>query len=468
MNSPAIHWFRNDLRLADNPALQAAARYPLICIYVLDEDSAGPYGPGGASRWWLHHSLEKLSASLSRSGGQLLLARGDTTKILESTARRYGVHSIYCNRIHEPWALEVERKVVSTLGDACELHVDESQLLSDPERVLSVAGQPFKVFTPYYKQLRREHAPVEPCGAPPRMNFHRTDSIELLTAWSLLPDNPDWAHRFPDHWSPGEAGAEDALQRFLGQPVTHYDKHRDLPATPGTSRLSAHLHFGEISPARIWHATNNVIAARASDTAGGESFLRELAWRDFSYYLLHYHPDMPEQPLRENFAAFPWQEDAELQKAWQEGQTGYPLVDAGMRELWHTGWMHNRVRMVVASFLIKHLLQPWQSGFRWFHDTLVDADLANNAASWQWVAGCGADASPWFRIFNPILQSQKFDPDGCYIRRWVPELEDVPADAIHQPWQISENLSGYPARVVSHSAARRRALDAYETIRIPA
>ena len=469
METTTIHWFRHDLRLADNPALQAAASGGrLVCLYILDDAAAGPYAPGGASRWWLHKSLEKLTASLHRLGGRLLLARGDTATILKAVARAYHAEEIHCNRVHEPWATRLEQTVQQQLGTDIRLQVHEAQLLSDPARVLNGNGEPFKVFTPFYKHLQRTHTPAEPVGPLDKPEFRSVDRIDALDDWQLLPGQPDWAAGFPEHWSPGEAGAEDSLERFLGQPVTRYADGRDVPATPGTSRLSPHLHFGEISPARIWHATSNIMAARAADTVGGEAFLRELVWREFSYYLLHYYPDMAEKPLRPQYAAFPWQADPQLLQRWQQGMTGYPLVDAGMRQLWQTGWMHNRVRMVVASFLIKHLLQPWQAGFSWFYETLVDADLANNAASWQWVAGCGADASPWFRIFNPVLQGKKFDPDGVYIRRWVPELEGLDAKTVHEPWLLAQQPGGYPDRAVNHAEARQRALDAYETIRVPA
>ncbi|MBT8422444.1 MAG: DNA photolyase family protein, partial [Gammaproteobacteria bacterium] len=466
METNTIHWFRHDLRLADNPALRTAARSGrLICLYILDEAAAGRHAPGGASRWWLHHSLTKLNASLAAQGGELLLARGDTLSILPQVVSKYSAGEVHCNRVHEPWAIQLEDKVKRELADNCEFKVHEAQLLSNPDRVLNGSGQPFKVFTPYYKQLLREHVPDEPPGPPGDFEFTAVKSMDALDDWALLPQNPDWADQFPEHWSPGEQGAEESLQRFFERPVTRYADQRDIPAEPGTSRLSPHLHFGEISAARIWHATNNVIASRSADIKGGEAFLRELVWRDFSYYLLHYCPDMPAAPLREQFADFPWQQDDALLKCWQDGMTGYPLVDAGMRELWQTGWMHNRVRMVVASFLVKHLLQPWQNGMHWFYDTLVDADLANNSASWQWVAGCGADASPWFRIFNPILQSQKFDPDGDYIKRWVPELADLDGASIHEPWRLPERPNAYPDRAVIHADARQRALDAFDSLK---
>jgi len=305
----------------------------------------------------------------------------------------------------------------------------------------------------------------EPVAAATPPAFHAVAPIDSLSDWALTPADPDWAAGFSSCWQPGEAGAHQALHGFLDGAVTRYQDRRDQPDEQGTSRLSPHLHFGEISPRQVWHTTRFAAAAAARDAEGSAAFLRQLVWREFSYYLLHHHPDMATTPLRSQYADFPWAPDPENLRRWQQGRTGYPLVDAGMRELWQTGWMHNRVRMVVASFLVKHLLIPWQEGLNWFNVTLVDADMANNAASWQWVAGCGTDASPYFRVFNPILQGQKFDPEGHYIKKWVPELAGLPEHAVHTPWELREPPAHYPEPVVDHASARQQALDAYAAMR---
>jgi len=463
MTQPVIHWFRNDLRLHDNPALQEAGRRgPLLCIYIRDDAAAGTWAPGGASQWWLHHSLEQLQKSLMQRGGTLLYAQGDAGLVLRQVARQYNAAAVYYNHVHEPWASQQAAKVDSVLADICDTQGFAAQLLNEPGDVLNKQGTAFQVFTPYYRCVLQNHPPALPVGAPGDLQFVRADVIENLADWRLLPARPNWATSFNEHWQPGENGANIALEQFIEHRVSGYSGNRDIPGITGTSRLSPHLHFGEISPARIWQATQFAAHAEARSAGGGEAFLRELIWREFSHDLLFHHPDMPEQPLRRQFDSFPWQVDPIAMQRWQQGQTGYPIVDAGMRELWSTGWMHNRVRMIAASFLVKHLLQPWQSGLSWFHDTLVDADLANNSASWQWVAGCGADASPWFRIFNPIIQGKKFDPEGYYVRRWVPELEAVANSDLHSPWQMSTPPKHYPPPLVDHGEARLRALDAYK------
>ena len=466
MQDTVMHWFRADLRLADNPALSlaAASGMPLICAFVLDDDAAGDWAPGGAGRWWLHHSLAALQESLRAHGGDLLLARGDTADVLAGLIRDHGVTDLHWNRVNEPWALRLDERVRARCGDDVEISISEGQLLVDPGEMRTGQGKPFRVFTPFWKHLQTLEAPPEPLPVPPLEDTVLATGGEHLDDWSLCPSQPDWAAGFSERWQPGESAALQRLETFLEQRVRHYSDQRDIPADHGTSRLSPHLHFGEISPAQVWHLTRFALAGNARDEKGGMAFLRELAWREFSLHLLHHWPSMPDTALRPQFAGFPWRNDPQLLAAWQQGRTGYPLVDAGMRELWATGWMHNRVRMVTASFLVKHLLIRWQQGEAWFWDTLVDADLANNSASWQWVAGCGTDAAPYFRIFNPTIQARKFDPAGDYIRRWVPELEALDAGAIHEPW-LHGGAAGYPEPIVDHATARQEALDAFEAIR---
>jgi deoxyribodipyrimidine photo-lyase len=352
-----------------------------------------------------------------------------------------------------------------------------ASLLYEPWEITSKQGTPLKVFSPFWRAVQAKGDPAEPLAAPktlaPPQTVPRSDELD---SWALLPTRPDWAGGMRAAWTPGEAGALRRLERFLDEAVGDYKAKRDIPGTDATSALSPHLHFGEISPRRIWHAARMASEARSNEPMdrGTASFLSEICWREFSYNLLFHNPDLPEVSLRREFEEFPWREDADGLEAWKRGRTGYPIVDAGMRELWHTGWMHNRVRMITASFLIKDLLVHWREGEAWFWDTLVDADLASNSASWQWVAGCGADAAPYFRIFNPILQGEKFDGDGAYVRRWVPELAKLPDSVIHKPWEarpMELSQAGvtlgrtYPHPIVDHAGARKRALDALETIK---
>ncbi len=453
VDTAAIHWFRNDLRLDDNPALQAAADsgHSLICVYILDDEAPGVWRAGGASRWWLQQSLTALQKDLADRGGRLVLLRGGSAACLDKLVARYRVAEVHWNTVHEPWALALDHEVRNTLGETVVCHAHTAQLIFDPAIVRNQQGKPFRVFTPFWKHLLQQEAPPEPAGETRFAAFCDVADGDRLAEWHLYPGKPDWAADFGAHWQPGEAGARRRLEQFAAEHVHRYGSDRDLPAVDGTSRLSPYLHFGELHPARVWSVIRFASAARASDAKGADAFLRELGWREFSYYLLHHWPELPEQNFRPEFDRFPCRNDDAALRAWQEGRTGYPLVDAGMRQLWQTGWMHNRVRMVAASFLVKHLLIHWREGAAWFHDTLVDADLANNSAGWQWVAGCGADAAPYFRIFNPSLQADKFDPDSDYIHRWVPELAD--------------GHDAYPEPLVDHAAARQRALDAYAAIK---
>jgi deoxyribodipyrimidine photo-lyase len=474
-DSPALVWFRRDLRLADNPSLDAAVQSgrPLVALYVLDED--GPHAPGGASRWWLHHSLAALSAALAQRGLPLTLRRGDPALLVPALVRETGATAIFWNRLYEPQAVARDRALKAGLrAEGCMVETFNGGLLHEPTQVTTGAGQPYKVFTPFWKSLRSRLGGQAPLPAPAALQAAPAPPGERLDQWALLPTRPDWAGGLRAAWQPGEAGAANLLRRFLDGGLAGYADRRDRPAIAGTSRLSPHLHFGEISPRQLWQATIPAAMQGGAIESGAEKFLSEVAWREFAHHLLFHFPRLPEENFRPEFDRFAWRPDPAALAAWQRGRTGYPIVDAGMRELWQTGWMHNRVRMITASFLVKHLLQDWRDGAAWFWDTLVDADLANNAASWQWVAGSGADAAPYFRIFNPVLQGEKFDPDGAYVRHFVPELADMPSAWIHKPWAAPASvLQGarvslgmtYPAPIVDHAAARARALSAFAATR---
>jgi len=479
MPKAALLWFRQDLRLADNPALAAAvaAGGAVIPLYILDEQGMGNWPLGGASRWWLHGSLATLTLSLARAGVRLVLRRGPAATVIEDVLKETDAEAVYWNRCYEPAAVARDRHIKQQLrarGVTAESF--NSALLFEPWSIKTGQGTPFKVFTPFWGALRRQPTPAAPMPPPPRLrapeSMPRSDALD---GWGLLPQRPDWAGGLRDSWVPGESGARQRLADFIDSALRDYPAGRDRPGQVGTSRLSPHLHWGEISPRQVWHA----VAAAAShiSDAAVESYLRELGWREFTHHLLFHWPALPEEPWRPEFARFPWQPDAKLLAAWQRGQTGYPMVDAGMRELWHTGWMHNRVRMIAASFLVKDLLIPWQEGEAWFWDTLVDADLAQNAASWQWVAGSGADAAPFFRIFNPVGQGERFDPRGDFVRRWVPELARLPDDVLHKPWlapaetlQAADVALGrdYPAPIIAHGEARQRALAAFQSLKATA
>ncbi|WP_439108031.1 cryptochrome/photolyase family protein [Congregibacter sp.] len=476
MSETAILWFRQDLRLNDLPALQAASRddRKVLPLYILDDETPGDWSMGGASRWWLHHSLCSLAADIEALGGQLILRRGDAKKILQEVCEASGATSVFCSRRYEPWASEQELLLHETLGDhGIEFKRYGGTLLHEPGSVLTLGGGPFKVFTPFWRACQKQEvAPPLPMQCDSWSNWSKSDE---LASWNLLPTSPDWAEYWLDHWTPGENGAQERLHGFLDETVSSYADQRDLPAVDATSRLSAHLHHGEISPRQIWAMCEQKKLELPHTATAVNKFQAEIGWREFSYHLLHFFPAIPHSAFKENFAEFPWQPDEERLRRWQRGETGYPIVDAGMRELWATGIMHNRVRMVVASFLCKHLLQHWRKGEEWFWDTLVDADLASNGCSWQWVAGSGADAAPYFRIFNPVTQGEKFDKQGEYVRRWVPELAKLPNKYVHKPWEAPEDAlaqaeiklgTDYPEPIVDHREARQAALDAYQQIRL--
>ena len=467
--NPVIVWFRDDLRLADNPALSAAARGPVVCLYVLDEKNAR--APGGAARWWLAGSLRALDLDLQRFGNRLVLRRGEPAQIVPALAAEIGASAVHWNRRYERRAVKADEQAAGALRQrGVEVKTFHANLLREP----SPDSQPPRVFTPFWRRVCAGQAPREPLPAPARLAAPPQIASERLDDWRLEPAKPDWAKEMRATWPRGEGAAKLRLEEFLDGRIAGYASRRERPGEEGTSQLSPHLRFGEISPFQVWHAATFAAANEPSLGRDVEKFLAELGWREFCYHLLHGHPDLANRNLQEKFDAFPWRDDATALAAWQQGRTGYPIVDAGMRQLWRTGWMHNRVRMVVASFLVKHLLLDWRAGERWFWDTLVDADPANNPAGWQWVAGCGADAAPYFRIFNPVLQGEKFDADGRYVREHVPELSGLPDDLIHKPWdappltlQAASVKLGetYPRPIVEHAAARQRALAAFGQIK---
>ncbi len=465
MNKPVIMWFRQDLRLAHNPALNAAARAgEVICLFILDDETPGSWKWGGASRWWLHKSLEALSKTV-----KLVLRRGRADEVLRSVIAETGASCVFFTRDYAPWSAALEARVKAAAEEqGATAHRFGGYLLHEPEAIRSGAGTPFKVYTPFSRACFATGEPRLP-GTETLKVWDGAVARDDLVDLNLLPTKPDWSKGFEAAWTPGEAGAQKTLGVFLEKGLAHYADGRDRPDKPYTSRLSPHLHWGEISPAQAWLMVRDEMAKRGGRIDGaGEKYLKELLWREFSYHIVHHWPGMLTQPFKPEYAEFPWQPNSEALDKWQRGKTGYPIVDAGMRELWATGIMHNRVRMIVASFLIKHLLQPWQEGERWFWDTLVDADVGSNTASWQWVAGSGADAAPYFRIFNPILQGLKFDPDGAYVKKWVPELADMPIEFLHKPWEAPRPPKSYPPPIVEHDKARSRALDALKAIKVSA
>jgi len=476
MSATAILWLRRDLRLADNPALNAALEGAdrLLPVYIHAPDEEAPWQPGGASRWWLHHSLAALDQELRARGSALVIACGETLPTLRRLIRVSGGGQVHWNRLYDPALVARDtdiKQALRTEGVRCESH--NAALLFEPWQVKNTADQPYKVFSAYWRRCQPrldevQDPPRAPDRLPPLPEGIDTVALEDL---GLLPKVP-WDEGLRTAWQPGETGARQRLDAFLSGPIHDYDSARDIPAQKGTSRLSPHLHWGEIGPRQVLAA----IRTSGRETDGSEAFVRELGWREFSHQLLYHFPHTPTEPLDRRFADFPWRDedvDALLQ-AWQRGRTGIPIVDAGMRELWHTGWMHNRVRMIVASLLTKNLRLHWLEGARWFWDTLVDADLANNTQGWQWTAGSGADAAPYFRIFNPVRQGERFDPDGAYVRRWCPELAGLPNKLLHQPWEASASQlteagidGGRDAvtPIIDLKESREEALDAYAQIK---
>lgn len=452
MNAPVIVWLRRDLRLRDQAAFVAAAasERPVIPVYVLDDDTPKHRRMGAASRWWLHHSLTRLDADLRAMGSQLVLRRGKSHEALSAIRRETGARTVHAIRHYEPWWRNAEKAV----GKALDLRLHDGNYLSPPGSVLTGAGQPYKIFTPFWRALSERMPPPQPSPAPKQLTAPEFwPASDSLDDWQLLPANPDWAGGMRAEWTPGEGGALQRLEAFVDGAAL-YGERRNLPSEEGTSRLSPHLHFGEISPATVWHSVSD---------AGGSvgTFLGELGWRDYAQNIILQLPDYGSTNARGAFDALEWRNSPDELTAWQSGRTGYPIVDAGMRELWATGWMHNRVRMIAASFLVKHLLIDWRAGERWFWDTLVDADYAQNAVNWQWTAGTGVDSNMFVRIMAPLTQSPKFDA-AAYIRRWVPELAELDDASIHDP-HIRPNA--YPARIIGHAEGRARALAAYSAIK---
>ncbi|MDB5690911.1 MAG: deoxyribodipyrimidine photolyase [Sphingomonas bacterium] len=450
MTAPSIVWFRQDLRLADQAALAAAAAAgPVIPVYVLDDEGPGKWAMGGAQRWWVHHSLSALAASLGKLGVPLILRRGRAEQVLADLTRETGAVAVHALRHYEPWWAAAQQR----LAEQVPLHLHDGYLLEDPTCVRTAAGGRFRIFTPFWRALAQRLPPPEPQPAPKRLVAPAAlPASESLADWNLLPQHPDWAAGFD--WMAGEAGATAALARFVPA-LAAYDTDRNLPSQEGSSRLSPHLHFGEVSAATAWHAS-------AGEGPGASSYHRELGWRDFTSNLIDLLPDYGHAHGRPAFDTFAWREGEAAERdlaAWTKGRTGYPIVDAGMRQLWATGWMHNRVRMITASFLVKHLLIDWRRGERWFWDTLIDADYGNNSVNWQWVAGSGVDSSPFGRIMAPLGQSAKFAA-ADYIRRWVPELAGLDDDAIHDPEEAGITVPGYPLKLIGHREARARALAA--------
>jgi len=478
--SVALVWLRNDLRLSDNPALSAAldAGHVPVPVYIRDE-TRQRWAPGAASDWWLHHSLQALDIQLRATGSQLFIGKGNSESELRRLCTAFKASHVFWNRGYEPQTLQRDSLIKTRLrAEGVVVQSFNGPLLREPSRLLKNDGTPYRVFTPFWKALQKL-APFEQATTAPRslpavppaaVQTCPLDSLGLLAGTA-------WYSEFPRYWQPGERGAERMLQRFLDHALADYPDDRDYPALPGTSRLSPHLHFGELGPRQLWHTMQHWADTRTEPgvVQAAESFLRQLAWREFSHHLLYHFPDTADSPMDQRFNEFPWSRGySSTLRRWQQGQTGIPIVDAGMRELWQTGWMHNRVRMIAASLLTKNLLIPWQEGARWFWDTLVDADLANNTMGWQWTAGCGADAAPYFRIFNPVRQGERFDPDGSYVRHWVPELAKLPSKWIHQPWAATPDElqkagislgDTYPHPIADLQSTRKRCLSVWDQVK---
>jgi deoxyribodipyrimidine photo-lyase len=474
-----ILWFRQDLRLQDNPAVAAAVKNggPVVPVYILDDAAEGDWPPGAASRWWLHHSLGRLDASLRARGSRLLLAKGESGAVLQKLRKQTGATAVYWSRRYEPTIVARDKNLKAALtAEGVDARSFNAALLFEPHTIQNQSGGPFQVFTPFWRHCLSlaVDAPVK-LAAGDFAGPAKWPASLALDNLGLLP-TIRWDAGLGTTWEPGEEAALKRLKKFTRAGMAGYDAQRNLPGVEGTSSLSPYLHFGEVGPRQVWAA----VRARSNESGvfpadrGSQVFLNEVGWREFAHHLLLHFPQTPGRPLREEFAAFPWQRDVRQLRAWQKGRTGYPIVDAGMRQLWATGWMHNRVRMIVASFLVKHLRISWQEGAAWFWATLVDADLANNTLGWQWSAGCGADAAPYFRVFNPLLQGAKFDPEGNYVRRWVPELANLPAEFIHRPWEAPMDVLAeagvtlgrtYPQPMVDHGEARAAALAAFKGLR---
>ncbi|NBX72945.1 MAG: deoxyribodipyrimidine photo-lyase [Alphaproteobacteria bacterium] len=464
----ALIWFRQDLRLDDHAAVAEVAGEPACFLYVLDDAGIAPR-LGGAGRWWLHHSLQALSKQIEQRGARLILRRGCSKKIVPAVAKDISAKKILWGRCYEPDAIARDKYLKSTLAaEGFDVTSVNTSLLHEPWEISTQSGNFYRVYTPFSKNCFTRGVSANHWPAPQKLiDGSANIPSDALNDWALLPSSPNWASGFDALWNPGADGAQKMLDAFIATALTTYHDHRNRPDLTSTSMLSPHLHFGEISPRAVWNAIAKADASHKELAAGAHVFFKELLWREFSYHLLYHIPSLPQVEIQHKFKNFPWSSNEDHRRRWQRGQTGYPIVDAGMRQLWQTGWMHNRVRMIVASFLIKHLHIDWRQGAEWFWDTLLDADLANNSASWQWVTGCGADAAPYYRIFNPMLQGIKFDPHGHYVKKFVPELAGLPAAHIHAPWLAPAPLlqsagvrlgHNYPAPIVDHAAARARAM----------
>jgi deoxyribodipyrimidine photo-lyase len=479
MPTTTLVWFRQDLRLADNPALAAALEFgaPIVPVFIHSPAQDAPWEPGGASRWWLHQSLSQLDRDLRAVGSRLCLRAGtDALAELLHLAQECGAARVVWNRRYEPQVTARDQRVKAGLRSAgCEAVSFNAALLHEPWTVKSKSGGPFQVFSAFWRHCMTLPEPPLPLPRPAHLPAPAVWPASLDLADLGLLARHQWTAGLQAAWTPGSVAAHGLLDRFLNDSLEVYPTHRDRPDLPDTSRLSPYLHFGEISPREVWHGLRGFALRHGRHSSWRQSqFLTELGWREFAYHLLYHFPATPDMPLREKFTAFPWKSSVDNSQSWQRGATGYPIVDAGMRQLWRTGWMHNRVRMIAASFLVKDLLQNWVGGARWFWDTLVDADLASNTLGWQWVAGCGADAAPYFRIFNPTTQATRFDPQGTYVREWVPELARLPSQWIHQPWAAPGPVlaaadvrlgESYPHRLLDHETARAEALAALATLR---
>lgn len=468
--SIALVWFRQDLRSIDNPALSAACanHTQVIPLFIADQHIAQL---GGAQRWWLHHSLDALDKSLQEHGLILCLRRGDALEHLSQLINEHKIDEVYWNRCYELETIKRDRHIKTVLQQQeIMVHSSNGYLLNEPWTIKNKSGEYFKVFTPYWKHCLRQITIPAPHLISKQLTSPKIKS-DNLADWQLLPTKPNWAKGFSKHWQPGELGAKNKLKLFLKEHLEDYSKARDFPAQDATSKLSPHLHFGEISPWHIWRVIADFKQDPACNLRTADRFLWELGWREFSYHLLYHYPSLPKNNFRQEFDHFTWEKNDQHLHAWQQGLTGYPIVDAGMRELWQTGYMHNRVRMIVASFLCKDLLIDWRKGAEWFMDTLFDADLASNSLNWQWVAGSGVDAAPYFRIFNPVLQGEKFDATGDYVRKWLPELSKVSNKWLHKPWAApAEQLDiilgkDYPYPIVDHAEARKLALEIYHHLK---
>lgn len=459
MSCKTIIWLRNDLRLYDNEALNYAYenKHEVLFLYIFDQSSS----IGSASKWFLHQCLESFQSDIKKKyNADLIINSGNPQKILEEAVKKYDINSIIWNRVYEPAAIKRDAKIKEYFKQKnLDVKSFNSSLLFEPSKIKNLSGTYFKVFTPFWKKCLTQISNISnPCQIPKSLNIIQTKGNEFLIRLNnlnLVPKNPNWANNWNQLYKISEENAHDLAEDFIKNKMINYKIGRDFPASDNTSRLSSYLHFGLISSKQLYHK----LIIFAGNT-GLDHFLSEIGWREFSYHLLYHFAELPSNNFKSKFDNFAWENNQDHLEKWQKGMTGFPLIDAGMRQLWQTGWMHNRVRMVVASFLIKNLLIDWRIGASWFWDCLIDADLAANSASWQWVAGSGVDASPYFRIFNPITQSQKFDPTGEYIRRWVPEISDLSDKEIHQPLK-REN---YPEEMIDLKFSRNRALMLYKKL----